>query len=91
LLKDIQRDSQEFLAESVEGMEHLDRNWVVSLRSRKLPASQMEVAAKSKNDWVGGINFELTERRPLVGADGVDELPETVAYRDIDVVGDSVG
>jgi hypothetical protein len=31
----------------------------------------MEVAAKSKNDWVRGIDFELTERRPLVGADGV--------------------
>jgi hypothetical protein len=35
----------------------------------------MIVAAKSKDDWVCSVDFELTERRSLVRADGIDEFP----------------
>ena len=35
----------------------------------------MIVAAKSKNDWVCFVDFDLSERRSLVRADGIDEFP----------------
>jgi hypothetical protein len=91
LLKDIQRNSQEFLAQGINGVEYLDRNQFALLGSCEFPASLMIVAAKSQDDWVRGIDFELAERRSLVGADGIDEIPEILANGHIHIVGYSVG